>query len=187
MVLIFAQIGPADLEQLAEREIDHLVVLELFLECIGADAEVAVGAREDVGFEPVQVIVQSGDNGCIRASKFGFQRRVVGIGEGLRHVMLEEADDIRKLLDGDFSEDARRVLEIGVRRGEQGGHLLFAGDERAEAVVGRREFALHQDEGRVGAGARVVVCVLLPWTDGFEREQLRANVVEHNFAVAAWN
>ena len=91
------------------------------------------------------------------------------------------------LLDGDFGEDARRVLEIGVRRGEQCGHLFFAGDERAQAVVGRSKFALHQDECRVGAGARVGVGVLLPRADGFECEQLRADVVEHNFAVGARN
>ena len=76
-------------------------------------------------------------------------------------------------------------MRFDVRGGEQRGHLLFAGDERAQAIIGRSEFALHQDEGRVGAGARVVVGVFLPGADGFEREQLRTNVGENNFAVAA--
>ena len=58
VLLIFAQIGPADFKELVERQIDHLVVFEFFLECVGADAEVAVGAGEQVGFEPVQVIVE---------------------------------------------------------------------------------------------------------------------------------
>ena len=40
--LIFPQVGPADFEQLAERHVYHLVILELFLECVGADAKVAV-------------------------------------------------------------------------------------------------------------------------------------------------
>ena len=48
LLLIFAQVGPADFEQLVERHVDHLVVLEFFAERFGADAEVAIGARQQV-------------------------------------------------------------------------------------------------------------------------------------------
>ena len=71
--------------------------------------------------------------------------------------------------------------------GEQRGHLLFARDERAQPIVRRSEFALHQRERAIRAGARVVVGILLPRANRFERQQLRANVAEHNLAVAARN
>ena len=53
--LILAQIGPADFEQLVERQVDHLVVLKLLREGIGANAEVAVRAGKQIGLEPVEI------------------------------------------------------------------------------------------------------------------------------------
>ncbi len=51
---------------------------------------------------------------------------------------------------------------------------------------GRREFALHQGEGRIGADATGIgVGIFLPGADGFEREESGADVGEHHLAIAA--
>ena len=39
-----------------------------------------------------------------------FNAGSLGVGEGAGDVVLEEADDVRQLLDGDVGEDARGVL-----------------------------------------------------------------------------
>ncbi len=44
--LVAAQILVADFEQAVERDIDHFVVQQLLAISVGADAEVAVGARQ---------------------------------------------------------------------------------------------------------------------------------------------
>ncbi len=78
---------------------------------------------------------------------------ILRVTESLGHVILEEADDVGELLEGDFGVDARRIFEVLTRFNEDRGHLFFAGDERAQAVVGRSELALHQHEGAIGDAA----------------------------------
>ena len=50
--LVFVEVGVGDLEQMVERDVDHLVVEELFAEGVGAEAVVAVGAGEEIGLHP---------------------------------------------------------------------------------------------------------------------------------------
>ncbi len=102
--------------------------------------------------------------------------------------MLEEANDAGQLFDGNLGEDARRILQIRARLGEQGRHLLFARDQRTQTIVGGREFALHQREGSVGAGAGVVVGILRPGANGLEGQQPRVDLAQHHFAGRrAWS
>ncbi len=72
VVLIFAQVGPADFEKLVEREVDHFIVLELFPESVGANAVVAVRAWEQVSLEPTEIIVERGDDGSVSGGEFSF-------------------------------------------------------------------------------------------------------------------
>ena len=82
MLLIFAQVGPADFEQLVEGDVDHFVVLQLLREGFRADAEVAVGAGQQVGLEPVEIAVERGDHGRVGLREFGFERGILGVGKG---------------------------------------------------------------------------------------------------------
>ncbi len=81
--------------------------------------------RQQVGLEPSEVIGERGDDGRICLCKFGLENSILRVGKGKGHIVLEELNDSRKLLDGDLSEDARRILKIRVRFGDQAGHELF--------------------------------------------------------------
>ena len=48
LLLVAPQIGIADLEQAIERNIHHLVVQQLLAEILGAQAEIAVGSRQQI-------------------------------------------------------------------------------------------------------------------------------------------
>ena len=88
---LLVHVGVADFEELRERQVDHLVVLQLLREGIGADAEVAVGARQQVSLEPFEIVVERGDDGGVGLRKFCFQRRIVRIGEGGREHRAERS------------------------------------------------------------------------------------------------
>ena len=61
-------------------------------------------------FSQCEIIVERGDDRGVGLRELRFQRRIVRVGKGLRHIVLKEADDVRQLLDRDLGKDARRVL-----------------------------------------------------------------------------
>lgn len=183
--LIRAQVGHVDLDELVERNVDHLVVLQLLRVGVGAELEVAVRLRQQVFLQPRRVFAQRLDHGGVGIGELLLRRGVVDVGEGGRHVVPEEFDQAGHLFERDLGEDFRRVFQIRARGGERRRHLLLARDEQAQALGRRRELALHDDEGAVGDAARIHVRVFLPRPDRFEREQGAADVVEHEVAVAA--
>ena len=69
--LILVQIGVSDRQQLVERRVDHLVVEQLLRKRVGADAEVAIRARQQIGLQPLLVVAQRGDDGGIRLVELG--------------------------------------------------------------------------------------------------------------------
>ena len=121
LLLILVQVGKADLEQLVERDVDHLVVLKFLREGVGADAEVAVGAGKQIGLDPVEIVFSAAMTAALVCCELGLERGIFGVGEGRGHIVLEEADDAGQLFDGDLGEDVRRVLEVGARLVERDG------------------------------------------------------------------
>jgi hypothetical protein len=93
--LVLAHIGPGNLKQFVKRDVYHFVVSEFFGEGVGADAEVTVRTRKQVGFQPLEVAGQSGDHRGVGLREFGFGCRVLRIGEGEWHVMFKESHDVR--------------------------------------------------------------------------------------------
>ena len=100
---------------------------------------------------------------------------------------MKEAHNIRQLRDGDLGIDMRWILQIHARTVEQCRHLLFARDQRAQTLIGRCEFALHQRERSIRAGTGVIIRVLLPRSNRFQRQQLRANGCQYHLAVGPLN
>ena len=78
--MIFVEVVVGDAEEVVERDVDHLVVEEFFAEGVGAEAEVAVGAGEEVGLEPCAVGLEGVDDGGVGFGEGGFG---VGVGGGV--------------------------------------------------------------------------------------------------------
>ena len=133
--LILVQIGPANFQQLIQRQIHHLVVFKLFRESLSANAEVAVRLRKQIRLQPVEVIRKRGDHSRIRLRKFSFERRVFGIGKGQRHIVLKETHNVRQLFDGNLGKNTRRIFQVHTRIGQQHGHLPFARYQRTQPLV----------------------------------------------------
>ncbi len=103
--------------------------------------------------------------------------------KGGGNVVLEEGGEAVDLFEGDLGEDAGRVLEVLAGFAKDLGHLLLAGDDGAEAGVGGGVVAAHEDEDGAGDAGGVVVGVLLPVADDFEREEAGADAVEEDLEV----
>ncbi len=181
--LIAMEVGVGDLEQVGERDVDHLVVAELVGEGGGAEAIVAGGAREQVGLQPVAIAFESVDDGGVRGGEVGQGLLVGGVFEGFGDIGLKEGDDAVDLFEGDLGEDARRVLEVLARGGEDGGHGALAGDGGLQADVDGGEGSLHEDEDGVGDAGGVVVRILFPVADGLKRKELGVDGVEQDLPV----
>ncbi len=72
MLLIFLEVSPADLKQLVERNVYHLVVGELLRVVVRANAEVAVRVRQYVRLQPAKIVVQRGNHRRIRLCNSAF-------------------------------------------------------------------------------------------------------------------
>src|SRR6516164_3809495 len=77
----------------------------------------------------------------------------------------KKAGGAGKLFEGDFGVDAGNVPKIGAGIGEELRKQLLAGDDGAEAFIGRCELAAHNDVNAAGSAARVPVGILLPGPD----------------------
>ena len=88
------------------------------------------------------------------------------------------------MFEGDFGVDLWWILQVLAGLEEYLGHEFFALDCGAEADVSGGVGTLHDDEGGVGDAGGVNVRVLLPGADGLEGEELAADVVEEDLAVA---
>ena len=178
-----AQVLVADFEQAVERGIDHLVIEQFLAVVVGADAEIAVGARQHVAFEPGLIVLKGANDGLVGGFEFGAQVFVGDLLEGLGHIVLKEAGDARQLLDGHLGIDFRRIVEILARRLEDARDQALARDDRFQAVFGGRESAAHDGEDGAGDARRIEVRILLPGADGFEGKQLGADLGQRQFAV----
>ena len=183
--LVPVQIVEGNRQQTVQRNVDHLVVGQLLLECLGAQAEVAVGAWQQVRLHPRAIALQRRNHRSIRFGKLRLGRR---IGCDLRpirpaeecagHVVLEEADVAVDLLQRNFGKDTRRVLQVLARLQQRLRHLLLALHQSAQPRVRWRVGPLHNHEGRAGDPRRVAVGVLLPPANHLQRQQLRADIVQ---------
>ena len=72
---------------MVERDVDHFVVGESFLEGVGTVFEVAVGAWEQIGLHPGGVVLHGGDDGGVGFGEVGLGLRVGGIGEGFGDIV----------------------------------------------------------------------------------------------------
>jgi len=89
------------------------------------------------------------------------------------------------LFDRNLGEDARRILEVHARFGQQRGHLLFTGDDGAKAVIGGCELAFNQCERAIGAGAGVRIRIFRPWANYLQGEKTGVNLPEHDLTVGS--
>src|SRR5580698_5945307 len=183
--LVLVQIGSAYREQLVQRSIDHLFVRKLLAEGIRADAEAAMRARTQVCLQPRLIVVKRGNDRGVCNRKLLVQLRVFGIRKSQRHVMLKEADDSGKLLDGDVGVNLRWILEIFTGLGKGLRHQLFAGNEGSKTLFRRRKFTLHQRESAVRNRARITIGIFLPRTNDLQCQQGRVNIGKYQFAIGA--
>src|ERR1035437_2796821 len=183
LLLVAAQIFPADLEQPVHRDIHHLVVEQLLAVGLGADPELALRARQQVRLQKCPIAVECVDHGTINLLEFPEQRAVAHPLERRGHVVLEEADDPRHLFQCNFSVNPRRVLEVLARRLKQPRNQLFARDHGFQPHRRRRETAAHDHEHGVRDARGVEIRVLLPRPNHFQRQQLPANLRQHQFPV----
>src|SRR5579872_5265553 len=103
--------------------------------------------------------------------------------ERSRHVVLEESDDSRQLLERYLCVDARRIAHIRASLGKNVLHEPFARDERFQPLFGRGETTAHDDECSIGDGARVEVRVLFPGSDIFQFQELRTDLMNHKVTI----
>ena len=131
VLLVAAQVRHADVVETIEIHVYHLVVEQLLAEVVGADAEVTVGTREQILLQPIQILLQGGDDGGVRLRELSLHRRILRVLERVWDILLEEADNAGQLLDRDLGVNLRRILQILSRGDEHCGHLLLTGDEQA--------------------------------------------------------
>ena len=84
----------------------------------------------------------------------------------------KKADDAGQLLDGNLGKDARRILQVRARVGEDHcGILRSRATSAAQPFLRRCEVAPHQHERAVAHGSRVAVRIVLPPARAFQFEQ----------------
>src|SRR5262249_42149722 len=151
-------------------------------EVVGTDAEVAVGAGEHFGLEPRLIFAEKFDGSGVGFGESGLSGWIGGAGGGGRQGFFGEAGGAGRVLKSDFGGDARDIveidLEIGASVGEKARKLFFAGDDRAQAIIGRRELANHDDVNAGRGAARVVVGIFGEGSNDLKFEQIGANTVE---------
>ena len=183
LALVAAQIDHAHLEQVVEGQIHRLFEEQLLAEILGADAEIAIGPRQEVLLEELLVSAQRGDDLGIRLGERAQDVRVLRLLKGRGDVRFEEGDDPGKLLERDRRIPARGVLEILPRGLQHGGHLLLAIDQRSQPFVGRGELAAHDYERAPGDSARVDVRIPLPAPDDRQIQEGGADIGQQQLAV----
>ena len=76
-LLVPAQVGHADLEQLVQRQVDHFFVQKFLAKAVGAQAKVAAGPRQQVILQEGLIALQRVHDQIVRLLEFGQQRRVL--------------------------------------------------------------------------------------------------------------
>ena len=184
-LLVAAEVGHADLEQLVERDIDHLVIKQLFAVVYSAQAEVAIRARQQIILHPLFIIFERVNHGVITCLELLEQFLIVHVFEGFGNVFLEEADDARQLHERNLRVNFRRVAQIRVRSVKDYGHLLFARNHRAQPRFRRGKITAHDDKHRVGDVAGITVWVLPPKLQRIQVQQRGIDVTQRHQAVAS--
>ena len=162
------QIGHADFKQAVERSADHVVVEKFFGENCRADAEVAIGARQQIGLQPRLVFAKCRYGRGIGLSESPFGGGVRGVGKRRGHILFKKADGVGKLFERDFGINFGNVLQVGARRGEISWKKFFARNHGTQPFIRRSEFAAHNDVNAVGSAARIGVGIFFPAANHFE-------------------
>src|ERR1035438_4585217 len=134
MRLVLLEVCPSNLQQLIQRQIHHLVKLQLLGEGIRTNAEVTIRLRQQFRLQPSEVIIQLRNQRRICLSKFSIECRVRDIRKGQRHVVFKEAYNAGQLLDGNLGVNARRIFEVHPRIGQECRHPLLPCNKRAQAI-----------------------------------------------------
>ena len=146
------QIGFRPAEDLLFREIGIEREPQLLAEFVVSEAEVAVGARQEILLQPLLVLRECLERRRLRRPELLLQRR------RLLHQRFELLfDEIRRplvLLDGRLRVHPGRVLQIRLRRCDDRRNSVQASDDRPQPLLRRRELAGDQ---RVDRAADVVI------------------------------
>ncbi|HZJ63131.1 MAG TPA: hypothetical protein VFD36_06365, partial [Kofleriaceae bacterium] len=118
-VVVLLEVGLAPGEQVGERQLDHLLVLELVEEQRLAQHVRPLRSRLQVGLQPLDERAVGGDRLLVRGLELGEQRRVTarGVARPRRDRALEEAARAPGAAERDVGELLRRIADVGLRRG----------------------------------------------------------------------
>ena len=136
------QFVPADVQQIGERYIDHLLVGEHAPVGVGTDGIVAGSARQKISLEPFCVFLDRGDQLRVSLEEGGFFWSLRDRREGFDEIFLQEIDHPRHLRKRDIEGHLR-----GARR--------FQVDASNRKIMQRGCFRAVAERIRTSSGAKL--------------------------------
>ena len=147
--------------------------------------EIAFRNRQQLLTNKLLILFQRCDHCIVGSLELRQQLLISNVFECNRDILLEEADNSRKLLQSDFAVNMGRVLQVGSCSVERLWHSSLTRDYRLQPLFRRGEGAADQHESRSTDRRGINIWIFLPWPNRGDLKQSAADFIDREVTVNA--